>query len=473
MTVVTRFAPSPTGFLHIGGARTALFNWLFARHHGGVYRLRIEDTDRKRSTPEAISAIKDGLTWLGIDHDDEIVFQSHNIQRHKDAVQQLLELGHAYRCYCSSEELMEMRKAARSEGSSISYDRRWRDRDPADAPHGISPTIRIKMPLKGETTIDDAVQGPVTLQNSELDDFILMRSDSTPTYMHSVVVDDHDMGITHIVRGDDHLNNAFRQYHLYRAFGWDIPVFAHIPLIHGTDGQKLSKRHGALGVDAYRDMGYIPDAIRNYLLRLGWSHGDQEIISSKQAIEWFDLDAIGKSPSRFDFDRLENLNGHYIANMPDDILIDLLAAAILKLIPDIDEKNLRNRARQLLEPLKKRAKNLNELTENALFIAQRPRYPLENTKAAKFLNPSSVKLLEEMHGALNEIMDWTLHSVEEKIRVMSEAQSLGLSNFTQPLRAALTGSNASPGIFEILAALGKEESLRRIADVPDVNLSSR
>jgi len=471
MTVVTRFAPSPTGFLHIGGARTALFNWLFARHHGGVYRLRIEDTDRKRSTPEAITAIEDGLDWLGIDHDGDIVFQSQNIQRHTDVVQQLLEEGHAYRCYCSPEELKEMREAARAEGRSTPYDRRWRDRDPADAPPGIDPAIRIKMPLEGETTIEDAVQGTVTVQNSELDDFILMRSDGTPTYMHSVVVDDHDMGITHIVRGDDHLNNAFRQYHLYRAFGWNVPVFAHIPLIHGADGQKLSKRHGALGVDAYRDMGYMPEAIRNYLLRLGLSHGDDEIISTEQAIEWFGLDAIGKAPSRFDFDRLESLNGHYIAEMPDDELIDPLAAAILAIVPDIDEATLRSRALPLMAPLKERAKNLNQLTESALFIARAPRYPLENAKAAKLLNPESVALLGEVYGALDEIEEWTLETVESRIRILSESRSLGLGKFAQPLRAALTGSNASPGIFEILAALGKVESLRRIANVPDVNLS--
>ena len=471
MTVVTRFAPSPTGFLHIGGARTALFNWLFARHHGGVYRLRIEDTDLKRSTSEAIAAIEDGLDWLGIDHDDEIIFQSQNIQRHKMAVQQLLDEGHAYRCYCSPEELKEMRESARAEGRSASYDRRWRDRDPGDAPPGVDPAIRIKMPMEGETIIEDAVQGKVTVQNSEMDDFILMRSDGTPTYMHSVVVDDHDMGITHIVRGDDHLNNAFRQYHLYHAFGWSKPVFAHIPLIHGADGQKLSKRHGALGVDAYRDMGYLPDAIRNYLLRLGWSHGDDEIISTKQAIEWFGLDAIGKSPSRFDFDRLESLNGHYIAATSDDALIDPLVAAILKIVSDTDETTLRSRMLPLIGSLKDRAKNLNELTKSALFIAIAPCYPLKNEKAAKLINPDSLVLLGEAHRALDEIVDWTLDAVEDRIRVLSEARSLGLGKFAQPLRAALTGSNASPGIFEILTALGKEESLRRIADVPNVNLS--
>ncbi len=471
MTVVTRFAPSPTGFLHIGGARTALFNWLLARHHGGVYRLRIEDTDRKRSTSEAIAAIEDGLAWLGIDHDDEIIFQSQNIQRHKSAVQQLLDEGHAYRCYCSPMELKEMRESARAEGRSASYDRRWRDRDPGDAPPGVDPVIRIKMPLEGETTIEDAVQGKVTVQNSEMDDFILMRSDGTPTYMHSVVVDDHDMGITHIVRGDDHLNNAFRQYHLYHAFGWSKPIFAHIPLIHGADGQKLSKRHGALGVDAYRDMGYLPDAIRNYLLRLGWSHGDDEIISTKQAIEWFGLDAIGKSPSSFDFNRLESLNGHYIVETSDDALIDPLVAAILRIVSDIDETTLRSRVLPLIGSLKNRAKNLNELTKSALFVAIAPCYPLKNEKAAKLINSNSVVLLGEAYRALDEIVDWTLDAVKDRIRVLSEARSLGLGKYAQPLRAALTGSNASPGIFEILAALGKEESLRRIADVPNVNLT--
>ena len=312
MTVTVRFAPSPTGFLHIGGARTALFNWLFARHHGGNFRLRIEDTDRVRSTPEAVEAIIDGLEWLGLDWDGEIVYQFARAARHAEVARQLLAAGHAYYCCCTPAELEAMREQARAEKRSVRYDGTWRDRDPAERPPGVAPAIRLKAPQTGATTIHDHVQGEVTVANDELDDLIILRGDGTPTYNLSVVVDDHDMGVTHVIRGDDHLNNAFRQTQIYRALDWPVPEFAHVPLIHGPDGAKLSKRHGALGVDAYREMGYLPEALRNYLLRLGWSHGDDEIISTEEAIRWFDLDAVGRAPARFDFAKLGNLNGHYI-----------------------------------------------------------------------------------------------------------------------------------------------------------------
>ncbi|HAT36075.1 MAG TPA: glutamate--tRNA ligase [Rhodospirillaceae bacterium] len=470
MDVVTRFAPSPTGFLHIGGARTALFNWLFARHHGGRYLLRIEDTDIKRSTPEAIKAIEDGLAWLGLDHDGDIIFQSKRRDLHAAAVKRLLDEGKAYRCYCSPEELKEMREQARAEGRSTPYDRRWRDRDASDAPQGVEPAIRIKMPLEGETIIEDLVQGAVTVRNEELDDFILLRSDGTPTYMHSVVVDDHDMGITHVIRGDDHLNNAFRQFHLYKAFGWEPPEFAHIPLIHGGDGQKLSKRHGALGVEAYREMGYLPDAIRNYLLRLGWSHGDDEIISSADAIAWFGLDSVGKAPSRFDFERLESLNGHYISERDNQQLIDMILPELQDSSVEC-ENTLRERLLVLMGPLKERVKNLRQLSENAGFVAERPAYPLANAKAAKCLNEDGLGVLTQLHSDLSTAEDWDIEGIEAHIRTFAEAQELGLGKIAQPLRAALTGSNASPGIFEVLVALGRDESLARIAAVPGVSLS--
>src|SRR6185312_15300821 len=328
MSAIVRFAPSPTGFLHIGGARTALFNWLFAKHHGGTFRLRIEDTDRARSTQEAVDAIIDGMRWLELDWDGEIVFQSKQLTRHAEVARQLLAEGKAYYCFCTPQELEAMREKARAEGRSVRYDGTWRDRDPKTAPPGVPPVIRLKAPQTGETVIEDRVQGLVTVANEQLDDLIILRADGTPTYNLSVVVDDHDMAISHVIRGDDHFNNAFRQTQIYRALGWDVPVFAHVPLIHGPDGAKLSKRHGALGVDAYRDMGYLPAALRNYLLRLGWSHGDTEIISTAQAIEWFELDAVGRAPARFDFAKLANLNGHYIRETGDRSLVALAAPRI-------------------------------------------------------------------------------------------------------------------------------------------------
>jgi len=462
MSVVTRFAPSPTGYLHIGGARTALFNWLFARHHGGRYLLRIEDTDRERSTPEAIQAILDGLRWLELDWDGEEIYQSANLPRHADVVRELLDSGHAYRCYTTPEELAEMREKARAEGRPPRYDGRWRDRDPSEAPEGIKPAIRLKAPQEGETVIRDLVQGEVRIGNDQLDDMVLMRGDGTPTYMHSVVVDDHDMGITHIIRGVDHLTNAARQTVLYRAMGWDVPEFAHVPLIHGPDGAKLSKRHGALGVEAYRDMGYLPEAMRNYLLRLGWSHGDEETIGTEQAIEWFGLDAIGRSPARFDFAKLENLNGHYIREADDARLVELILPRIAETLGREVDAKCRDILLAGMDGLKQRAKTLLELADSALFYIQAPTYPLTIEKAAKLLAGDGAAMVREVAGRFSELDNWEASALEEVVRGYAESKELGLGKIAQPLRAALTGSNISPGVFEIMEVLGREESLTRL-----------
>ena len=468
MTVVTRFPPSPTGFLHIGGARTALFNWLLARHSGGRFVLRIEDTDRKRSTQEAIDAILEGMRWLELDWDGDVVFQSQNIERHAEVARTLLEAGKAYRCYCTPEELAEMREKARAEGRPTLYDGRWRDRDPADAPAGVPPVIRIKMPRDGNSTIHDLVQGDVTVANEQLDDFILMRADGTPTYMLSVVVDDHDMGVTHILRGDDHLNNAFRQSQLFTAMDWPVPAFGHIPLIHGADGQKLSKRHGALGVEAYRDMGFLPEAMRNYLLRLGWSHGDDEIIDTKQAIEWFGVDGIGRSPARFDLAKLESVNAHYIQACPNDRLLDLLLPFVEKKLGHEVDDDARARLAAGLDGLKPRAKSLVELADNALFYVSRPQHPLANAKAAKLLANDAPQRLNGILGRLEGREDWSAGGIEADLRSYAEENALGLGKIAQPLRACLTGSNASPGIFEVIEVLGKNETIARIEAVPGV-----
>src|SRR5713101_7707819 len=368
MAVVVRFAPSPTGFLHIGGARTARFNWLFAQHHGGTFLLRIEDTDRQRSTKEAVDAIIDGLSWLKLDWDGDMVMQSARSPRHAEVARQLLATGNAYYCYCAPDELEAMREKARAEGRPVRYDGTWRDRDPKAAPPGVKPAIRLKAPQTGETVIHDHVQGTVTVANAQLDDLIILRSDGTPTYNLSVVVDDHDMGITHVIRGDDHLNNAFRQTQIYRAFDWAVPEFAHVPLIHGPDGAKLSKRHGALGVDAYRELGYLPEALRNYLLRLGWSHGDDEIISTEQAIAWFDIDAVGRAPARFDFAKLDNLNGHYIRVAEGGRLVTLVAEKLEKAFGRTLSETERTRLLQAMPELKLRPKTLVELAANARFL---------------------------------------------------------------------------------------------------------
>ncbi|MBT5109558.1 MAG: glutamate--tRNA ligase [Rhodospirillaceae bacterium] len=466
MTVVTRFAPSPTGFLHIGGARTALFNWLYARHHGGQFLLRIEDTDRKRSTDEAIAAIVAGLRWLELDWDGEEVHQSHGVERHKAAAQQLLKEGKAYLCYCTPEELTEMREEARRNGQSMRYDGRWRDRDPAEAPVGVNPVVRLKAPQEGVTVVDDKVQGPVRVENTQLDDMILLRGDGTPTYMHSVVVDDHDMGVTHVIRGDDHLTNAARQTQLFAAFGWDIPTFAHIPLIHGPDGQKLSKRHGALGVEAYRDMGYLPAALRNYLLRLGWSHGDDELISTEQAVAWFDLDGVGRSPSRMDFAKLESVNAHYIHQSDTDALVDLIIGHLTVSLGAPISDDARGRILAGLEGLRQRAKTLIELADAAVIYVNRPVFPLTNAKAARLLENDGRELVTESANALSKIDNWSEETIESAVRSLAESHDLGFGKIAQPLRAALTGSNASPSIFEVMQALGKSETMARLNAVP-------
>ncbi len=466
MTVVTRFAPSPTGFLHIGGARTALFNWLYARRHGGRFLLRIEDTDRARSTEAAKQAILDGLDWLGLEWDSEPVYQSARAERHAAVARDLLDAGNAYRCYCSPEELAAMREAARKRGSGRLYDGTWRDRDPADAPKDVSPVVRLKAPLDGVTVVDDAVQGRVTVRNDQLDDMVLLRADGTPTYMLSVVVDDHDMDITHIVRGDDHLTNAFRQSLIYRAMGWAVPAFAHIPLIHGPDGAKLSKRHGALGVDAYRDMGFPAEAVCNYLARLGWSHGDDEIFSMAQATGWFDLEDIGKSPARFDLAKLTSLSAHYIRAMADDRLAGTVEPLIAGRLAGPLTDTQRARLIAGLPGLKERAKSLVDLADSALFYC-RPR-PLEpDAKAAKLLDDSGKAKLALARNALAEVEEWTADSTEAAVRATADAAGEKLGRIAQPLRAALTGSTVSPGIFEVLGVLGKPESLGRIDDILD------
>jgi glutamyl-tRNA synthetase len=464
MTVVTRFAPSPTGFLHIGGARTALFNWLFARHHGGKMLLRVEDTDRARSTDEAVEAIYDGMRWLGLDWDGDAFSQFARMDRHGEVARQMVTDGHAYYCYCTPEELQAMRDAAKAEGKPWHYDGRWRDRDPSEAPAGIDPVIRLKSPLDGETTITDMVQGTVTVSNTELDDLILLRSDGTPTYMLAVVVDDHDMGVTDIIRGDDHFTNAFRQTLIFQAMGWKTPNFAHIPLIHGPDGAKLSKRHGALGIEAYRDMGYLPAAMRNYLVRLGWSHGDDEVFSTDQAIEWFTLDTVGKSPARFDFDKLAAINASYIQDMP----VGELAAECRPFFENELSRPLSENDVSMLpaavDSLRQRAKTLVELSAAGKFYFQMR--PLSfDEKAVKLLDDDARNLLSKVHDALNEEIDWQHDTLQARVKGFAEVNELKLGKVAQPLRAALTGTTASPGIFDVMAVLGKEECLGRIADV--------
>ena len=463
MTVVTRFAPSPTGFLHIGGARTALFNWLYARHHKGKFLLRIEDTDRERSTDAAIEAIFDGLKWLGLDWDEDPVFQFSRRERHAEVAMELLRAGNAYFCYASREELTEMRDRARAEGRAPVYDGRWRDRDSAEAPAGIDPVVRFKSPNEGVTVIRDLVQGDVTFANDQLDDMILLRADGTPTYMLSVVVDDHDMGVTDIIRGDDHLTNAARQQQLITAIGWDVPRLAHIPLIHGPDGAKLSKRHGALGVEAYREMGYLPEALRNYLLRLGWSHGDDEVISTEQAIDWFNLENVGKSAARFDFAKLENLNGIYIRNADDAYLTGLVAP----ILAEKEGVELGPNSLKLIEKamngLKERAKSVNSLAESSLFlIAKRPL--VLDEKAKSLIDEQAGGILMRLADRLENLEDWNKDELEAAVRAAAEAEAIKLGKIAQPLRAALTGSTVSPGIFDVLDVLGREESIGRIRD---------
>jgi glutamyl-tRNA synthetase len=489
MSVVVRFAPSPTGFLHIGSARTALFNWLFARHHGGKFLLRIEDTDRARSTQQAVSAIIEGLDWLGLSWDSEIVHQFARAARHAEVARQLLVADRAYYCYCTPAELEAMREKARAEKRSIRYDGTWRDRDRSEAPPGVPPAIRLRAPQQGSTTIRDRVQGEVTVANSELDDLIILRSDGTPTYNLSVVVDDHDMAITHVIRGDDHLNNAFRQKQIYDALDWPVPEFAHVPLIHGPDGAKLSKRHGALGVDAYRELGYLPEALRNYLLRLGWSHGDDEIISSEQAIEWFDIDAVGRAPARFDFAKLNSINAHYIRMAEDARLVALVAERLEFEFGRQLSARERQRVLRAMPDLKPRAKTLVEMAEKASFyVTQRPIKP--DQRAAPLLaidrgeiplqairpipegaepTPGPERLLA---GALERLKkvpesEWRYARLSTELYAYAAERRVNIGRIAQLLRAALTGSLTSPGIFEVMEALGQEEALGRIADAAE------
>jgi glutamyl-tRNA synthetase len=471
-TIVTRFAPSPTGFLHIGGARTALFNWLYARKHGGVMALRIEDTDRERSTQAAIDAILDGLKWLGLTWDGEVTYQFARAGRHAEAVRELLAQGRAYRCYATPAELDDMRESARREGRPPRYDGRWRDRDASDAAKaeaaGLRPVIRLRAPQEGETIVEDRVQGRVVFPNKDLDDLVLLRSDGTPTYMLAVVVDDHDMGATHVIRGDDHLTNAARQTHIYQAFGWETPVFAHIPLIHGPDGAKLSKRHGALGVDAYRGMGYLPEALRNYLVRLGWSQGDKEFFSTDEMIEAFDLAGIGRSPARFDFAKLENMNGHYMRAASDAHLTEEIERTLPYLDKGADIRaawtpGLRAQLAAAMPGLKERAKTLNELVDGAGFlVAKRPL--VMDEKAAEILAKGGKAHLAALLPKLTALDAWSAQTTEAAVRAYVETSGAKLGQVAQPLRAALTGRSTSPGIFDVLDVLGREESLGRIAD---------
>lgn len=463
MTVVTRFAPSPTGFLHIGGARTALFNWLFARRQGGEFKLRIEDTDRKRSTQPAIDAILDGLNWLGLECDGAPVYQFSQKDRHVEVAEAMIAAGHAYKCYATPEELAEMRAAAQAEGKRFRYDGRWRDRDASEAPAGVAPAIRLKAPQEGETVIEDLVQGRVTVANAELDDMVLLRADGTPTYMLAVVVDDYDMGVTHVIRGDDHLNNAFRQAQVFAAMGWPLPAFAHIPLIHGADGAKLSKRHGALGVDAYRDMGFLPEAIRNYLLRLGWSHGDLELVSTEEAIKLFSLEAVNKAPARFDMAKLESVNSHYMRESTPEALLPL----VLPMLETDIARSLNDGERARIETgfasLQARAKTLLDLRDGAkIYLEGAP--AARSAKAEKLLaSEAGQSALATVIEALDGVADaeWNEAAVEAALRAAAEAAELKLGKLAQPLRAALTGSDASPSLFEVAGILGRQESLER------------
>ena len=463
MTVRTRFAPSPTGLLHIGSARTALFNFLFSKHQRGEYLLRIEDTDRERSTPENTAIILEALDWLGLSPDRPPVFQSTRQARHAEVARAMLEAGQAYRCYCTPEELREMRERALAEGRPPRYDGRWRDRDPADAPPGVQPAIRLKAPREGETVVDDLVQGTVRVANAELDDMIILRSDGTPTYLHAVVVDDHDMGITHVIRGDDHLTNTFRQVQIYQAMGWETPLFAHVPLIHGADGAKLSKRHGAVSVLEFREQGYLPEALCNYLLRLGWGHGDVEIIGREEAIRLFDIADIGRAASRMDYAKLLHLNGVYIRQADDDRLTrDVLHR--LARVPGLALGSIAaRRIRALMPGLKERAKTLVELAESAAFLARTVPLPFE-PKAEGLLTAENRIMLRDLAAAL-EATDFSAPSLHDALRRFAEETGRKLGQVAQPLRAALTGSTVSPGIDATLAALGREEALARIRAV--------
>ncbi|MGI9440180.1 MAG: glutamate--tRNA ligase [Parvibaculales bacterium] len=453
--IVTRFAPSPSGFLHIGGARTALFNWAFARHYGGQFLLRIEDTDRKRSTDEAIAAILDGMDWLGLEYDNTPIYQHKNTARHTEIAKKLLASGHAYKCYCTPQELEAMREAARAANQPVRYDGRCRNR--TDTPPDTDFVVRFKAPQTGHIIIDDKVQGAVRFANDQMDDLILLRSDGTPTYMLSVVVDDYDMGISHIIRGDDHLTNAARQAQIYEALGWPLPIFAHIPLIHGADGAKLSKRHGALGVAAYREMGYLPSAMRNYLARLGWSHGNDEIFATQQFIDWFGLEAIGRAPARFDIEKLNHVNAQHISMSDDDELVDIVVEQ------DPALESMRDKLRLAMPNLKSRAKKLGELNDRVDFLNFTRPLQIEE-KAAKLLTDETRQKLADLLPTLEKLDSWTAEEIETAIRDFLAANDLKMGDIAPALRAALTGKTQSVGVFLNLALLQKSEALARITD---------
>ncbi|MFT9454082.1 glutamate--tRNA ligase [Komagataeibacter saccharivorans] len=461
MTVRTRFAPSPTGLLHIGNARAALFNFLYARHHGGKFLLRVEDTDRERSTQKAVDVLFDGLAWMGIESDEKPVFQSTRQARHAEVAHELLEKGLAYRCYCTADELKEMREKAMAEGRPPRYNGMWRDRDPSEAPANTPYTVRIKAPREGETIIHDLVQGDVRVANAEMDDMIILRADGTPVYQLAVVVDDHDMDITHVIRGDDHLTNTFRQAMIYRAMGWDLPHFAHLPLIHGPDGAKLSKRHGAQSVVEFREMGYLPEALNNYLLRLGWGHGDAEILSREEQIRLFDLDGVGRSPSRMDYAKLLHINGVWLRQADDERLtgdvMERLAA-----MEGVDTSDAtRAKVLALMSGLKERAKTLVELADNAAFLGRS--LPLSfDAKAEKQFTPENRAMLGRLAEALKAAEPFTRETVDATLRQFAETHEMKLGKVAQPLRAAVTGSTMSPGIDDTLVALGRDEVLARI-----------
>ncbi len=460
-TVVTRFAPSPTGFLHIGSARTALFSWLYARHCGGQFRLRIEDTDRERSTDEAIQAILTGMRWLGLDWDEEVVYQSARAARHAEVAQALLEAGQAYRCYATPEDLENLRAAARETNTPLRF--AWRDRDPAEAPDGAPFVVRLKAPQAGSTIIEDVVQGPVEIANEQLDDMVLLRSDGTPTYMLAVVVDDHDMGVTHVLRGDDHLINAARQRHILEAMGWPVPTYGHVPLIHGPDGKKLSKRHGALGVEGYRDMGYLPETMRNYLARLGWAHGDDEIFSTEEAIGWFDLTGLKKSPAQLDFDKLNHVNSHYLKTGDPDALFPLIESRLTEAAGKTLDLGEKERVMRAWPALADRAKTIHDLGDGARFLVAARPIPIEPA-SAKHLTADARTMLVRLAAALGALDSWDGETIEAGLRTFAEAEGLKFGQVAQPLRAAVTGTPQSPGLSDVLVALGRDETLARIND---------
>lgn len=456
-TVRTRFAPSPTGYLHIGGARTALFNYLFAKHHGGKFLLRIEDTDFARSTEEAKNAILRSMEWLGLEYDEEIIYQSQRAARHQEIANMMLKDGSAYYCFSSQEDIANLRESAHKAGEHFIFHSPWRDEDPKNYPTNQQPVVRLKAPRTGETIVGDLVQGKVKVQNSHLDDMVLLRSDGTPTYMLAVVVDDHDMGITHIIRGDDHLNNASRQQLIYSSLGWEIPKMAHIPLIHGPDGAKLSKRHGALGVENYKEMGYLPAALNNYLLRLGWSHGNDEIISKEQAIKWFDIDGLGKSPARIDFDKMKHINAHYLRIMDNNELANIIF--------NYYEKSLAQESKNYIlkgiDAMKPRCELLTDIFDLAKIFIIDGKF-VRNEEASALINQCDKNLIERIRKSINEITDFNKHIIQSTLKLIAEEQDLKMGDLMKYVRAFITGRLNSPSVFEIMEILGKQHSLKRL-----------